>query len=489
MRIYFEKNVGGKKMKAKDLIKNEINVINIGLKSFVEGIKAEGGKVLDTDWLPPAGGDTELVDLLFKCELHADKINEANNKAAKIIMSGQPVLKGVCRAKEVIDGLADYVILHAGPPVEYKDMCGPMQGAVIGAMIYEGWAKDKESAERLIESGKISFDCNHHHSAVGPMTGIITSSMPVFDVINETYGNHAYCTINEGIGEVMRFGANGPKVIAKLHWLEEVFAPVLNETIRRTGGINLKNVMAQALAMGDEMHQRNVAASLIFYKMICGELTEVISNDPNGKDIIEFLVKKNDQFFLNLAMAASKSIMDPARNIPMCTVVTALSRNGVDFGVNVSSLGEKWFTAPCLKPVGLYFPGYSEEDANPDMGDSSITECIGIGGCAMGCSPAVVNFVGAGSVTKAVEYTHSMGEITVAKNYNLPMPNLNFEGVPCGFDIRKIVSKGILPVINTGMAHKKAGIGQVGAGIVNPPMDIFKQALKEFVSRYIDYAE
>ncbi|MDO4377818.1 MAG: DUF1116 domain-containing protein [Erysipelotrichia bacterium] len=473
-------------MKANELINNEVNVINIGLKSFTEGIKKENGKVLDTDWLPPASGDTKMVDLLFKCELHAEEINKANEKAVNIIMSGQPVLKGIKQAKYVVPGLKERLILHAGPPVEYKDMCGPMQGAVVGAMIYEGWAKDKADAEKQIANGEIEFDCNHHHSAVGPMTGIITSSMPVFEVVNETYGNYAYCTINEGIGEVMRFGANGPKVISKLHWLEDVFAPALNEAIQKTGGVNLKNIMAQALAMGDEMHQRNVAASLIFYKTICSELTEVIVDNPHGKEIVEFLVKKNDQFFLNLAMAASKSIMDKARNIPMSTVVTALSRNGVDFGLNVSSLGDEWFTAPCLKPVGLYFPGYSEEDANPDMGDSSITECIGIGGCAMGCSPAVVNFVGAGSVAKAMEYTDSMAEITVAQNYNLPMPNMNFVGVPCGFDIRKIVSSGILPVINTGMAHKKAGIGQVGAGIVNPPMDIFKQALKKFVEEYID---
>lgn len=396
-------------------------------------------------------------------------------------MKGQPVVKGVYSAGEKINWLAKYRMLHAGPPVDYPEMCGPMQGAVVGAMIYEGWAKDKEEAEALIAAGKIEFDCNHHHSAVGPMTGIITESMPVFEVVNEAFGNKAYSTINEGIGEVMRFGANGPGVIAKLKWLQNVLAPVLHETIQKIGGVNLKSIMAQALAMGDEMHQRNVAASLMFYKTICGELMEVISGREDARQITEFLVSKNDQFFLNLAMASAKSIMDTARNIPYSTVVTAMSRNGVDFGINVSCLGDKWFTAPVQMPVGLYFPGYTEEDANPDMGDSSITECIGIGGNAMGCSPAVVNFVGAGSVAKAVEYTKKMGEICVAKNFNLPMPNMNFEGVPNGFDICKVVSTGILPVINTGMAHKKAGVGQVGAGIANPPMQIFKEALKDFV--------
>lgn len=469
----------------KQLFKEEIDVVNIGLQSFSDNIKGLDQKVTHVQWTPPASGNTELVDLLFKCELHRDEINEANAKAVEIIMSGQPVLLAVRPAKEVVPGLVDHMILHAGPPIEYKDMCGPMKGAVVGAMIYEGWAKDEADAENKIASGEIIFDCNHHHSAVGPMTGMITSSMPVFVVENEKYKNRAYCTINEGIGEVMRFGANGPKVIERLHWIEKTLAPVLDEAVKKAGGLNLKNVMAQALAMGDEMHQRNVAASLQFYKQLCGEIQETINGRPYAREVVEFLVKKNDQFFLNLAMASAKSIMDAARNIEKSTVVTALSRNGVDFGLNISSLGYRWFTAPVKMPVGLYFPGFSEKDANGDMGDSSITECIGIGGCAMGCSPAVVNFVGAGSVSKAIEYSRSMGEITVAKNYNLPMPNLNFEGVPNGFDIRKVVETGILPVINTGMAHKLPGVGQVGAGIANPPIEIFEEALRVFVKEQL----
>lgn len=467
------------------MLNDDTKVINIGLASFCEGIEKEDKAVQHCDWVPPCNGDTELVDLLFQCELHADEINEANKKAVDIIMGGQPVLKAVKPAKEVVPGMKDKLILHSGPDIEYERMCGPMQGAVIGAIIYEGWANNKDEAEKLIKDKEIEFDCNHYHSSVGPMTGIITKNMPVFVVENVTYGNYAYCTINEGIGEVMRFGANGPKVLEKLKWIEKVLAPVLDEALSKTDGINLKNIMAQALAMGDEMHQRNIAASLLFFKNLGGEITEVIQGNSEAKNIVEFLVKKNDQFFLNLAMASGKCITDAARNIPMSTVVTCMSRNGVDFGINVSSLKDKWYVAPVEMPQGLYFPGYSEKDANGDMGDSAITECIGIGGCAMGCSPAVVNFIGAGSVSKAVEYTHMMGKITVAKNFNLPMPNVNFEGVPNGFDIRKIVETGILPVINTGMAHKQAGIGQVGAGIARPPMDIFYQALRDFVNTQI----
>ncbi len=471
--------------KAEDLLTKEIKVINIGLESFAKSVQQKETDCIHVDWTPPARGNTRLIDALFQCELATDQIDEANDKVVEIMMRSQPVLQGIFRAGDVIPGLNDKMILHAGPPVDFKQMCSPMQGAVIGAMIYVGWAANQKEAEAMIHHHEIVFDCNHHHQAVGPMTGIITASMPVFEVENKTFHNRSYCTINEGIGEVMRFGANGPKVIEHLHWLKDVLAPVLNEAIHKAGGLNLRNIMAQALAMGDEMHQRNTAASLLFYKSLAKEINEVVAPLKEGTEIIEFLVKKNDQFFLNLAMASGKCICDAASGIEKSTIVTALSRNGVDFGIRISSLKDRWFTAPVEKPVGLYFPGFSEEDANPDMGDSSITECIGLGGCAMGCSPAVVNFIGAGSVDKAIKTTHDMGKITVAKNYNLPMPNLNFEGVPLGFDIRKIVETSILPVINTGMAHRQAGIGQVGAGIARPPLAVFEAALLAFVDEQL----
>lgn len=413
-----------------------------------------------------------------------NKIEKANKEAVNRMIQSQPVLKGIKRAGDVLDGLDKHVIYHAGPPIEWEDMCGPLRGAVIGAMKYEGWADDEDEAVKLIEAGEIKFDSNHHHNAVGPMTGIISQSMPVFEVENTKYGNVAYSTINEGIGKVMRFGANGPEVLNRLHWLEDEFAPVMDKVIEKTGGVNLKNVISKALAMGDEMHQRNIAASLIFYKEVCGELAEVLRDYDNDREIVEFIIKKNDQFFLNLAMAAGKAIMDSVRGIEYSTVVTAMSRNGTDFGINVSGLDGEWYTAPVKKADGLFFPGYSEEDANLDIGDSTILECIGIGGFAMGSAPAVVNFIGAGSVDKAVEYSKNMGKITVDRNSDLAMPNMNFLGAASGIDIRKVVDRRILPVINTGIAHKEAGVGQVGAGIVNPPVDIFEKALIDYAEKY-----
>ncbi len=440
----------------------KVNVVSLGLEEFTPALDDTGTTYVHLDWKPPAQGKEKLTDLLFRLSLAPEDgngqtaIERANDEAAKRIMDGQPVLIGVKPAHEVVPGMEKKTIFHAGPPVAWKDMCGPMRGAFLGALIYEGLAADYDEAEKLMDSGAISYDSNHLHDAVGPMTGLISYSMPVFVVENQTFGNRAYCTINEGIGKVMRFGANSAEVIQRLKWIEKVFAPLLDETLQKAGGVNLKNVMAQALAMGDEMHQRNVAASLNFFKQICVPFTEIIKTDPNGVEVMEFLVKKNEQFFLNLAMAGSKALADPARNIPHSTVVTAMSRNGVEFGLNISALGYEWFNAPCKMPQAMYFPGFSEKDANPDMGDSTIVECAGIGGFAMGCAPAVVNFVGAGSVSVAYDYSMKMGEITVARNANLPMPNLDFAGAATGIDIMKVVATGILPVINTGVAHRGA---------------------------------
>ncbi len=469
---------------------DKLNVVAMGVEAFDRAFSETNTDYIRLDWRPPASGDTELVDLLFKIEATCrdengnSLVDQANAEAFKRLKSGQPVLKRVRQAHEVVKGMTKNTINHAGPPVKWEDMCGPMKGAFIGAIKYEGLAQTDEEAAELMASGKIIYGPNHHSSCVGPMTGMVSYSMPLLEVHNETFGNVAYCTINEGIGKVMRFGANSQEVIDRLKWIEEILAPALDAAVVACGGVNLKNIMAVSLAMGDEMHQRNVAASLNFYKAIAGDLAKVLQGNEKSVDIVEFVTKKNEQFFLNLAMAASKAIMDPVRDIAYSTVVTAMSRNGVDFGINVSGLEGNWYVAPCLNPQALYFPGYSEEDANPDMGDSAIVECIGIGGFAMGAAPAVTRFVGAGGIADAIAYTENMGKITVGNNADMPMPNMDFAGVAAGIDIRKVVATGILPVINTGVAHKEPGVGQVGAGIVTPPMDIMIMALKEFVKKY-----
>lgn len=407
------------------------------------------------------------------------KIEQANQEAFRRIDSGNPEWTGMVYAKDVLPDMDRYTIGHAGPPLAWEDMCGPMKGAVVGAIRYEGLAETEEQAIALVESGKIKFRPNHNVACVGPMTGMITWSMPLFEVTNKTYGNVAYCTINEGLGKVMRFGANDDSVLARLKWLETVLAPALQKAVEAHGPFNMKVLMSKALAMGDEMHQRNIAGSSLFVREVMPTLTRVVDDRDQLAEITDFITG-NDQFFLNLVMASCKAVCDTVKNIPYCTIVTAMSRNGTNFGIKVSALGDEWFQAPVLMPEGLFFPGYGPEDANPDMGDSAITETYGIGGFAMGSAPAVVRFVGADSVQAAVNYTNDMYEITQGKNTQLTMPNLDFQGTPTGIDIRKVVETGITPVINTGMAHKKPGVGQVGAGIVRAPMDCFTQALLAF---------
>ena len=406
-------------------------------------------------------------------------IEAANQEGLNRINNAQPFLVDIKYAKDVLPGMTKNTIGHAGPPITWENMCGPLRGAIVGAIIYEGLAATAEEAVNLVESGGIRFVPNHSMGAVGPMTGIITYSMPLFEVKNEAYGNYAYCTINEGLGKVMRFGANDEEVVERLQWIEKSLAPALKKALVLSGPINLKVMIAQALTMGDEMHQRNIAASSLFARIIMKYLVQVVEDKKELERITAF-VTGNDQFFLNLAMATGKAAMDPVKNIEGCTIVTVMSRNGTNFGIKVSGLGETWFEAPVLMPKGLFFPGFSEADANPDMGDSTIVETFGIGGFTMGAAPAVVRFVGAGSVQDALNYTRDMFEITVGKSPHFQMPNMSFEGAPTGIDIRKVVETGILPVINTGMAHKEPGVGQVGAGIVQAPIDCFVQALIAF---------
>lgn len=404
-------------------------------------------------------------------------IEDANKEALKRILEGEPVLLDVVPAHTAIEGLKENMILHSGPPITWDKMCGPMRGAVAGAIVFEGWAPDLVAAEKLAASGGIEFHPNHHFGAVGPMTGMTTMSMPVFVVENTRFGNRAYCAINEGLGKVMRFGGNDESVLARLRWLRDVFGPELSKAIRSLGKIELKSIVARGLSMGDELHQRNLACSSVFLREIAPALARVSDDKEKLAECLAFIAK-NDQFFLNIAMAMGKSMTDPAKNIKGSTVVVTMCRNGTEFGVRVSGTGDQWFTAPVEMPEGLYFPGYSEKDANPDMGDSAIVETIGLGGFAMAASPAVAGFVGAGSPSSAANFTKAMGEIAIGQNPEWTIAAMDFAGVPTGIDVRLVVETGLQPLINTGIAHREPGIGQVGAGVVKAPMGCFTQAVR-----------
>jgi hypothetical protein len=406
-------------------------------------------------------------------------IEAANREALRRMEEADPVLVDVRKAAEVIPRLGRHMILHAGPPIAWPEMCGPLRGAIAGAVLYEGWAPDLAAAEALAAAGGIAFHPNHHFDAVGPMTGMTTMSMPLMVVENRRFGNRAYCALNEGLGKVMRFGANGPEVIERLRWLADALGPALGAALRRRDGLKLKPLIARGLAMGDEMHQRNLACSSLFVREMAPDLACAGGDGEMLARLFAF-IGGNDQFFLNVAMAMGKAIMDPVKGIAASTIVTAMSRNGTEFGIRVSGTGERWFTAPVEMPQGLYFPGFAAADGNPDIGDSAIVETIGLGGMAMAASPAVAGFVGAGSAADAFNTTRRMYEITVARNADWTLPTLDFAGTPMGIDIRKVLETGLAPVINTGIAHRQPGLGQVGAGVVRAPLACFEQALVAF---------
>jgi hypothetical protein len=446
-------------MSTKDLFKSELNVLNIGLESFRESLDATRTPSVQVDWRPPIDVDPEDLALLRS---RRAEIEEANAQVMDLILRGN-------------------LLLHAGPPITWDRMCGPMRGAIMAALVYEGKAETPEAAAELAASGEIEFAPCHEHRTVGPMAGIVAPSMPVFIVRNEEFGNEAYCTINEGLGKVLRYGAYGPEVIEKLKWMEEVLYPVLREALKTSGPIDLKNIIAQALHMGDEVHNRNRAATSLFYRTIAPAVVKSCEDRETAAKVLDF-INGNDHFFLNLSMPACKATLDAARDVPKSSVLVVMSRNGTDFGVQLAGTGDAWFTGPADVPDALFFPGYTKEDANPDIGDSSITETAGLGGFAIAASPAIVQFVG-GSASDALRYTRQMYEITAAENTTYQVPALNFRGTPTGIDLLRVIEKNILPFIDTGVAHREPGVGQVGAGVLSASLEPFRQALAGFAKQ------
>lgn len=411
-------------------------------------------------------------------------IAEANEAVTQKVIESQPHLIDVVQAKEVISELDGKALMHAGPPVEWEHMPHPMQGSCTGATLYEGWADNEDDAQKMLESGEVTFISCHSVHAVGPMGGITSGSMPVLVIENQVDGKRAYCNLNEGIGKVLRFGAYGEEVINRLNWMQDVLGPALSKSLKQIdGGMNVNVIIAKAITMGDEFHQRNIAASVLFLKEIVPYLLTADLLEKELQDVTKFLAD-TDQFFLNIMMATGKVTMDSARTIEEGSIVTALSRNGYEFGIKVSGLGDQWFTAPVNTPNGLYFSGYNEDEACPDMGDSAIAEAYGVGGMATIAAPGVVRFVGTGGFDDALATSDEMREICIDNNPSLSIPTWDFQGACLGIDIRKVVETGIIPIINTGIAHKTAGIGQIGAGTVRVPLGCFEKALEALAEKY-----
>ena len=456
------------------LLDQEPVVVSAGVSLFAEALAEQAVAVGQVDWRPPMEGTEAALATVLGDPRRAD----ANATAMDRLLSAGAELVDVRPASEAL-GLETGTFFHAGPPIPWERASGPLRGALIGALLFEGLADDPEQAERALESGDgITLDACHHHRTVGPMAGVVSPSMWMFELRDPVHGGTAYCSLNEGLGKVLRYGAYGPDVIERLQWMSAVLGPLLQTAVRsrvKRSAVDIKSIAVQMLQMGDEGHNRNRAGTLMFLREI---LPDLIDSGAPSADIAETarFIGGNDHFFLNLGMPTCKLATDAARDVPGSSLVVAMARNGTDFGIQVSGTGDEWFTGPANTPEGLYLGSFGPDDANPDIGDSAITETAGIGGFAMAAAPAIVKFVG-GEVAQAIEATQLMYEITLAENPAYQLPVLDFRGSPTGIDVTKVVRTGILPHINTGMAGKVAGVGQVGAGLVNPPGEIFPAAL------------
>ncbi|MFD4752934.1 DUF1116 domain-containing protein [Streptomyces sp. NPDC058426] len=459
------------------LLDHTPRIAAVGVDGFAASARAAGADVRQLAWRPPAAGDPALGAKLARLSAHP-AVEAANSRALDAIRAVQPLLTDVRPAAEVIPALAgERLLLHAGPPLPYEEMCGPMRAAVTGAVILEGWARDTESAERLARSGGIRFAPCHHHDAVGPMAGIISPSMPLLVVEDAATGRRAYSNLNEGKGRCLRYGALGADVSARLRWMGERLGPSLGAALRaRREPLNPRALTAQALLMGDECHSRNTAASALFARELAPDLARQAA--LGGIEALDFL-RDNDYWFLNLSMAASKLAMAAAEGIAHSTVVTTFARNGVRVGIRTAGTGAEWYTAPAAMVEGLYFAGYGPEDANPDIGDSAITETHGLGGFALAAAPAITGFVG-GTPALARRVSREMARLTVGRHHDYRLPGLDFAGSPLGIDLRAVVDTGHEPVVTTGIAHREPGIGQIGAGLTTAPLDCFVQALAAF---------
>lgn len=467
-----------------DLLNSEVRVVSIGLETFAQSLQSAGVPVQHLDWCPPAGGDPRTAQLLADLDVQRERIDAANDVAVERMLSAQPVWIDVATAGEVIPGLEKTTILHSGPPVSWEAMSGTQRGAVMAALIFEGFASDGDEALTVGASGRVRFAPSHEYAAVGPMGGAISASMPVIVVENRAdgTGNRAYSTFNgEGTGASHTMGLYGPPAQTMLGWLRDVLAPALQRSVRAAGGIDLKALIARALQMGDEAHNRHLASTSLLTRQLLPYLAE---STPASelKAIGEFLAR-NDWFFLNFSMAACKVAADSANGVPWSTLVTAIARNGVETGIRVSGLAGRWFTAPAPLIEGMYFPGFSAADANPDVGDSAITETCGLGAFALAAAPAMAKLVG-GSAAEAMAFTREMREITLREHPAYQIPHLDFRGTPVGIDVRRVVETSIAPLMDTAIAHREPGRGMIGAGLVRAPHLCFLEALEAFASDY-----
>lgn len=457
-------------MSTQDLLTGPLSVVATGAALLSDQIRAQGAPVTDVQWTPPPAGTQDPLHQVLADPRRA----EANATAVRQMMAAGAELVDVRPARQALE-LPRGHFLHAGPPVEWDRMSGPMRGAMIGAVLLEDLARTPQEAESELARGTFTFEPCHHRGAVGPMAGVVSPSMWMFELIDPATGTRSWSSLNEGLGKVLRYGAYSQEVITRLRWMTQVLGPILQAGVQQSGPIDIMAILAQMVQMGDEGHNRNRAGTLMFLRDVLPAVVESGADPADTAQVARF-IGGNDHFFLNLGMPACKLLTSAGAGVPGSTVVTVMARNGTDFGIQTSGTGDEWFTGPANTPQGLFLGDYGPQDANPDIGDSAITETAGIGGFVMATAPAIVRFVG-GEVPEALAATRLMYQITTAENPRLAVPILNFRGAPTGIDVAKVIETGILPQINTGMAGRQAGVGQVGAGLVNPPAECFEKAI------------
>lgn len=461
------------------LFERKLSVISAGVGGFTEALRRQSVSVLELDWRPPADGNRELVEILKNLYGDADlpaRIEAANREVLRRIAESNPQLVDVASAREAM-GLASRTILHSGPPIPWERMCGPQKRAVMGAIQFEGWATSNAEAAALVANGQVTLRPCHAYHAVGPMTGVISPSMPVLVARNETFGNHSFSTFNEGRGNTLWFGIFDHGTLERLGWIRDKLGPAMKAAIRKHGPLNVFDIVAQGLQMGDECHARSAACTALLVKRLMASMLQAGVASQTVAEIIRY-ADNNNHFFLNFTMAAVKATMDAAHGVPYSTVVTAMSRNGVDFMLRVSGLGNRWIVAP-VSPMdeAVYYSGYSVEDAAGDIGDSAIIETCGLGGMAIAAAPTVAAFVG-GTLADEIAAVEELSTITVGRHPTFRLPPMDGENTPVGIDVRRVVETRIVPFITTGVLHESSPtIGQIGTGVARAPVAIFDQAL------------
>jgi Protein of unknown function (DUF1116) len=458
----------------------QVAVVNVGLPLFADAVASQGAPVISVDWRVPAGGQPALVAALGRLYgQHSERIEAANAEVLRRLDSGVPMLTGVTTVGEVAPGLDGRVLLHCGPPVRYSQAPDPLRRSMQAAAVAEGWAATPAEAGELLGSERIGLSPANAHRVVVPMATALGPGAPLYVVANEAGGTTAFAPISQGPGEVAWFGCATDASIARLVFLREIAAPVIAGVLRRGGPVDVLAIVAQAVTMGDDVHVRTQAATNLLIKEWLPHLA-----GAGGGQVAAFarFLAANHLFFLTLAMAAARSLTEWAAGVPDSSIVTGMSRNGTTFGIRLAG-SPQWFTAGAPE-VGhaLYHAGRGPDDGAPDIGDSAVLELCGLGAAAAAGSPAVAQLLG-GSMGAAAALTERLAAVCAGRSGRFKIPVLGNVGTPLGVDVRKVAELGTTPAVTTGILHRSAGTGQVGAGVAEAPLDCFTDALSDLDRR------